>query len=292
MANPVLIAFLITALAGLSTGIGSLIGYFIKKPKVAYLSFALGLSGGVMVYVSFVELLPLAFEDIGELWGIGVFFLGIVFMFIIDQFIPDVENPHHIVKTIEACEEDEEIQELVHSHSNGRKKKSKESQEIPKISETGRKSLMRTGIITALAIGIHNFPEGLATFGTALTDPSLGIVIAVAIAIHNIPEGISVSIPIYYATGSKKKAFWYSFLSGVAEPLGALLGFAILSTFLSGPLAGKIISGLLGFIAGVMVYISFDEILPTAQKYDSHGHIMITGAVLGMAIMALSLLLL
>ena len=147
---------------------------------------------------------------------------------------------------------------------------------------------MKTGIVTALAIAIHNFPEGLVTFGAALSDTSLGILLAIAIAIHNIPEGISVSVPIYYATGNRRKAFWYSFLSGLAEPIGAALGYLILFSFIN----DQIIGGLLGFIAGVMVYISLDEILPTAQRYDKKGHLTIIGIIVGMVVMAVSLVLL
>ena len=147
--------------------------------------------------------------------------------------------------------------------------------------------LMRAGLFTALAIGIHNFPEGLATFGAALSDVKLGAMIALAIAIHNIPEGISVSVPIFYATGDKKKAFIYSFLSGVAEPIGAAMGFLILLPFLS----EVVIVSLMAFVAGIMVYISLDELLPMAHRYG-HSHTVIIGIILGMFVMALSLLML
>ncbi|MBN2154771.1 MAG: zinc transporter ZupT [Candidatus Lokiarchaeota archaeon] len=287
--NSVIIAFLLTIIAGLSTGIGSLIAYFIKKPKIEYLSFALGLSGGVMTYISFVELLPQAIEAIGitqgvwgEVWGISLFFIGVGFMWLIDLIIPEVENPHHIVIVMEGEEDAEQ------SRTPPIAQIKRQPQKELKISESSKKDLMKTGLITAFAIAIHNFPEGLVTFGTALRDTSLGIVLMIAIAIHNIPEGISVSIPIYYATGNKKKAFWYSFLSGAAEPVGAALGYLILFSFLN----DQIIGGMLGFIAGVMVYISLDEILPTAQKYDKKGHLTIAGIVVGMLIMAMTLLLL
>ena len=250
-------ALLLTAIAGLSTGIGSSIAYFIKKPKTIYLSFSLGLSAGVMIYVSFVELLPQALENIGELLGVTAFFLGIFFISLIDMAIPEKENPHSFSGL---------------SGNNNPKNK---------------KDLMRTGLFTALAIGIHNFPEGLATFGTALGDPKLGIVIAIAIAIHNIPEGISVSIPIFYATKSKNKAFLYSFLSGVAEPIGALVGFLLLLPFLS----DAVIVSLLAFVAGIMVYISIDELLPMAHQYG-HSHTVIIGVILGMMLMAFSIIIL
>jgi len=251
------LAILLTALAGLSTGIGSTIAYFIKRPKMIYLSFGLGLSAGVMIYVSFVELLPQALGELGQIWGVISFFLGILFIGIIDMLIPEQENPHA-------------FQGL-----------SKES------SISVNKKLMRTGMFTALAITIHNFPEGLATFGTALGNTQLGIVIALAIAIHNIPEGISVSMPIFYATGDKRKAFIYSFFSGIAEPIGALIGFFVLYSFWT----TELLCALLGFVAGIMVYISLDELLPVAHQYG-HSHTVIIGVILGMLIMALSLLLL
>lgn len=248
-------ALLLTILAGLSTGIGSAIAYFIKKPKVIYLSISLGFSAGVMVYVSFVELLPTALANIGQFWGVIAFFIGILVIGIIDIFIPEETNPHHFSKIVKNTS-----------------------------SQTNVK-LMRTGIFTALAISIHNFPEGLATFGTALTNVKLGLMIAIAIAIHNIPEGISVSMPIYYATNNKNKAFVYSFLSGIAEPIGAIIGFVLLMPFLSEIL----LSSLLAFVAGIMVYISIDELLPMAHQYG-HNHTVILGFVLGMFIMAISLM--
>jgi len=250
------IAFLLTLIAGLSTGIGSLIAYFIKKPKMKYLCFSLGLSAGIMLYVSFVELLPEAFQGIGDLWGIYAFFAGMITIGIIDMLIPDFENPHHY-------------------------------KQIDKKSKKVDKKLMRLGMLTAVAIAIHNFPEGLATFGSALVDIELGLLITFAIAIHNIPEGISVSMPIFYATGDKKKAFFYSFLSGFSEPVGAIVGFLILLPFLS----EWVLSFLLAFVAGIMVYISADELLPAAHEYG-HGHCVILGLILGMFIMAASLLLL
>ena len=250
-------AFALTIFAGLSTGIGSAIAYFIRKPKILYLSFALGLSGGVMIYISFMEMLPDAIDKVGEPWGLFAFFIGIGVIALIDYLVPDAENPH----TYDGID---------HPNTPGDSHK-----------------LLRMGIFTALAIGIHNFPEGLATFAAALSDLKLGVFIAIAIAIHNIPEGIAVSIPIYYATNNRNKAFFYSFLSGVSEPVGAALGYLILMPFLSPAL----LAALLAFVAGIMVYISLDELLPMAHAYG-HGHLVIGGIVAGMLIMAVSLLML
>jgi len=264
----VLFAFGLTLFAGLSTGIGSAIAFFAKKTNTAFLSIALGFSAGVMIYVSFVEILvkarnsliPEVGETLGYWYSTAAFFGGILLIAIIDKFIPSAENPHEMHKV-------EEMQ-----------KKS--------VSQDAR--LMRMGLFTALAIAIHNFPEGLATFTAALKEPGLGIAIAVAIAIHNIPEGIAVSVPIYYATGSKRKAFWLSFLSGLAEPVGALAGYLILMPFIkdSDMVFGILFAG----VAGIMVFISLDELLPAAEEYGKH-HLSIYGLIAGMVIMALSLLL-
>jgi ZIP family zinc transporter len=252
------LALVLTTLAGLSTGIGSGVAYFIRKPKLVYLSFGLGLSAGVMIYVSFVELLPQAISHAGKTAGVGAFFLGLGVIYIIDMLVPEADNPH------EFHEEGDE-----HGHVKP------------------DAHLLRAGLFTAFAIGIHNFPEGLATFAATLTDAKLGVFIAIAIAIHNIPEGISVSVPIFYATGSRKKAFVYSFLSGVSEPVGGLVGYLILWPFLT----PKVVAGLMGVIAGIMVYVSLDELLPMAHRVG-HGHTVIVGILLGMAIMAGSLLML
>ena len=261
------IAFLLTIVAGLSTGIGSAIAYFIRKPKIVYLSFSLGLSAGVMIYISFMELLPDALETVGEFWGVAVFFIGIAAIGLIDLLVPEPENPHSY----------EGLDEPTATRENSR----------PRPSNVVGAGLMRTGLLTALAIGIHNFPEGLATFASTLNDVRLGVFIAIAIAIHNIPEGIAVSVPVFYATSNKNKAFFYSFLSGTSEPVGAIVGYLILLPFLT----PAVLAALLAFIAGIMVYISVDELLPMAHRYG-HGHTVIAGIVSGMLVMAVSLLIL
>ena len=258
--NNVLLAFILTLCAGLCTGIGGLIGIITKKTNTTFLSVSLGFSAGVMLYVSFVEILPKAFESLTEEMGnvagswtaVGAFFIGVLFIMCIDKLLP----------------KDKTIDEPLQNNNKNNNK------------------LLKTGILTALAIGIHNFPEGLITFTATLQDPSLGIAIAFAIAIHNIPEGIAVSVPIYYATGSKKKAFWYSFLSGLAEPIGALLGFLVLMNIYSDIVFGMAFA----FVAGIMVIITIEDLLPAAREYGK-GKLTILGFVSGMAVMALSLLL-
>mgnify|MGYP000165084703 CR=1 FL=1 len=282
MDDRVLLAFGLTLLAGLATGIGSAIAFFARTTNTRFLSVALGFSAGVMIYVSFTEILTQAIESIAAVrgptaaaWlGTAGFFCGIVLIGVIDRLIPSYENPHE-ARPLEQLRE--------------RTPEAAAAAGMPARAATaagGEKRLLRMGLLSALAIGIHNFPEGLATFAAALTDPAIGLSIAVAVAIHNIPEGIAVSVPIYYATGSRRKAFWFSFLSGVSEPVGALLGFLVLRTFLSPVVFGFLFAA----VAGIMVFISLDELFPAAREYGQ-GHLAIYGLVAGMAVMALSLLL-
>lgn len=264
----VLYAFGLTLFAGLSTGIGSAIAFFTKTTNTKFLSVSLGFSAGVMIYISFMEILPksikvmqpLLEERSANMMGVAAFFAGMIFIAIIDRLVPEPENPHEI-RFVEDMEVDRDA---------GRKKK-----------------LYRMGIMSAIAIAIHNFPEGLATFIVALQDIQLGLPIAIAIAIHNIPEGIAVSVPIFYATGSRKKAFKHSFLSGLAEPLGAIFGFLILIPFMNDILFGFIYAS----VAGIMVFISIDELLPAAREYG-RPHLSLYGLMAGMAVMALSLIIL
>ncbi len=270
----ILFALGLTVFAGLSTGIGSVMAFLSKKFNPKFLAGALGFSAGVMIYVSLIEIFVKARDaletSLGEKQGYVVtvisFFAGIAVIALIDKLIPSFENPHEI--------------------SNISKDNVKSQIEKDGASESAeRKKLLRMGMFSALAIGLHNFPEGLATFMSGLSDPALGISIALAIAIHNIPEGIAVSTPIYYATKSRKKAFWYSLLSGVSEPVGALLGFFVLRSIFNDTTFGVIFAS----VAGIMVYISLDELLPTAEEYGEH-HIAIQGLIAGMLVMAVSLL--
>ncbi len=264
--SSILFAFLLTLFAGLSTGIGSALAFYTKQTNKRFLSAALGFSAGVMIYVSFVEIFAKARESLtliyGDTMGLLVttiaFFAGIAIIGLIDKFVPSGENPHEMRDVKEMKEAPDENAEL-----------------------------MRMGVFSALAIAIHNFPEGLATFISALQDPSLGISIAIAIAIHNIPEGIAVSVPIYFATGSKRKAFKYSFISGLSEPIGAIVGYFLLLNFFDERMFGIIFAA----VAGIMVYISLDELLPTAEKYGEH-HVAIYGMIAGMMLMAISLIVL
>lgn len=250
--SQVLLAFALTLFAGLATGIGSLVAFVAKRTNTKFLSLSLGFSAGVMVYISFMELVPEAGKVLNDLQLVLSFFGGIGLIAIIDFLIPEDENPHEIHLA-------EDMEKNVR--------------------------LKRMGIMIALSIAIHNFPEGVAAFMSGMNSLDVGIPIALAIAIHNIPEGIAVSVPIYHSTGSRRKAFWYSFLSGLAEPVGALVGILILFPFWSPLLEGVVLAG----VSGIMVYISIDELLPGAERFGRH-HLSILGFIGGMAVMAVSLL--
>src|SRR5690554_4955367 len=258
----VIIAFLLTLFAGLSTGIGSLIAFMAKRTNTNFLSLALGLSAGVMIYVSFMEMIPRSLGSFNEIYGektgmlymILSFFGGIALIALIDFLVPESSNPHEM----------HGVEDMGNRRRN--------------------RGLKQTGMVTAITIAIHNFPEGIATFMSALTSLEVAIPITAAIAIHNIPEGIAVAVPIYHATGSRKKAFWLSLASGLAEPLGALIAYLFLMPFWSSSLNAIVLAA----VAGVMVFISLDELLPSAEKYGKH-HNSIIGLVIGMGVMALSL---
>ena len=293
------IALGLTVFAGLATSIGSAIAFFAKRTNYRFLSIATGFSAGVMLYVSFVEIFVKGTDALtavyGDYWGhwvnVGSFFGGILLIGIIDNLIPSAENPHetHTEQETEPLHNasaplpdfDAIAADPTHAPQGAHDHRVHDSK------------LLRMGLFTALAIAIHNFPEGLATFLAALEDPSVGLAIAIAIALHNIPEGISVSVPIFYATGDRKRAFIYSSLSGFAEPVGALIAYFGLRFFLggeSGAMPSQVMGILFGGVAGIMVYISLDELLPTSRAYG-RGHDSLFGLLAGMAVMAVSLLL-
>ena len=287
----VLVAFGLTLFAGLSTGIGSAIAFFTRRTNSKFLSVSLGFSAGVMIYISFVEIFFKAREilvaesgpQLGYLIAIIAFFSGMILIAVIDKLVPAYENPHEL-KKVEDIQHDEAHGTLAPDEVSFAMKKVLQEERTGDIKRRVR--LYRLGVMSAVAIAIHNFPEGLATFLTALQDLKLGLPIAVAIAIHNIPEGIAVSVPIYHATGSKRKAFKFSFLSGLAEPLGALFGFLILLPFMNDMVFGFLFAA----VAGIMVFISIDNLLPAAREYGEP-HLSLYGLMGGMAVMAVSLLL-
>lgn len=289
----------LTVFAGMATGIGSAIAFFAKRTNYRFLSVSTGFSAGVMIYVSFVEILGKGLEALtaayGATWGAWVnaaaFFAGMGLIGLIDALIPEAGNPHepHSKEARAALQQEDGSQHTAPAVEHYHGSAAAEAQARP----ADRDELMRMGLFTALAIGIHNFPEGLATFLSALQDPALGAAIAVAVALHNIPEGISVSVPIFFATGSRAKAFLYSTLSGISEPVGAIIAYFALRLFIGGAddvMPPQIMGILFAAVAGIMVYISLDELLPTSRAYGK-GHDSLLGLVAGMIVMALSLLL-
>jgi ZIP family zinc transporter len=248
MGSNIGLALILSALAGLSTTIGSILGVFVRKPGMRFMSLSLGFSAGVMILLSFMELLAGGIEAVGFTRAYGAFFVGMLVMFALDVVIP-----HHYMAERAAASD-------------------------------GQGVLFRTGLLVALGIGVHNFPEGMATLAGTLQDVTLGMAIALAIALHNIPEGLAVSMPVYAATGSRRTAFLFSFLAGVAEPIGAALAALVLLPFLSDAVLGLLLSA----VAGVMVFISLDELVPVSRSFGE-AHLSIIGVLLGMAAMVLSL---
>jgi ZIP family zinc transporter len=272
MDGALLLAFAVTLGAGLATGIGSTIAFFAKTTNKGFFALSMGFSAGVMIYLSFVEILPKSTLYISEFYSpvqaaaiaAAAMVAGLILMAVIDALVPSGANPH------------ENTQVELMSDSGERESDTR-----------ANKALLRMGLFVALAIAIHNFPEGLATFLLVLDDPQIGIALAIAVAMHNIPEGIAVSVPVYYATKSKLKAFRLSFLSGLAEPAGAVIGYLILAQFLNDFLLGIIFS----MVAGVMIFLAIDTLLPTARN-SARGHLTVYGVIAGMAVMAMSLVLL
>jgi ZIP family zinc transporter len=239
-------ALLLTTLAALATGIGSLVAYIIPRPDNRYLSISLGFATGVMIFVAFVDLFCSAKVDIG-LFRANVFFLiGLLVIHGLDRVIPHV----HLDGQVDAhCDR-----------------------------------LYRGGIMTTLGIGLHNFPEGLTVALVSLADLRLGIPIAIAIALHNIPEGVACAVPLYCATGNRGKACLYSFLAGLTAPLGAILAILILLPVLN----TFVLAAAIALVAGIMVFICFDELIPIANRYGSE-HLTNIGIILGIFMMMIAL---
>lgn len=273
-------AFLLTILAGLSTGIGSLIALFLKDNKnTNYLAFAMSFAAGVMLFVSFAEIYPHAIEELEEVYvqraavsgdtsedpghfghilATICFFIGMGIVWLIEKLVPGHDHKQHDLE--------------------------KDINGMP----IDKNKLMRIGVLSAVALALHNFPEGIATFTASMNDINLGITIAIAIALHNIPEGIAVSMPIYYATGSKSKAFFYSFLSGLVEPLGAFAVYMVFGTQMQEE-GSILMPAMLAGVAGIMVFISVEQLLPTSKEYGQN-KLSTYGLICGMIIMAMSLL--
>lgn len=255
------LALFMTFLAGLATVLGGMITFIVKRSNMKVLSVGLGFSAGVMIFISFTDILQNAislltkhYPNNAEWVTFFGFLFGIGIAILIDYFIPD-----HI---------EDDLFQQGNTHYSKHK-------------------IKRAGLITAIAICVHNFPEGIATFFVSTQSLTLGATVAIAIALHNIPEGIAVALPIYHATGKKRLAILYSFLSGISEPIGAVIGFFVLKMFLPAYAIGFMFAA----VGGIMVYISFDTLLPLSREYGDD-HYSVFGIISGIFIIWLSLLIL
>lgn len=261
----------LTIVVGLSMGLGGLLSFFINNLNKKFLAITLSFAAGIMIYVSFMEMLPegihLIEDYIGErgnLVALGWFFGGMFMTAILEKIVHIFAGEYH-------------------DHNHGDHNHHKHDHKHEKHDHNGE-HLSKLGILSAVAIAIHNIPEGLALFTAGLKDIKLAFPIAAAVIIHNIPLSVAISLPLYYSTGSKKKAFLYTLLVGLCQPIGAILGYAVLSTVFNDLIVGTLFS----IVAGIMVFVALDELLPSSQKYEDH-HLSVYGAILGMIVMAISL---
>ncbi len=267
-------ALFLTFIAGSATAFGAVLTFFVKRNDYRVLALGMSFSAGVMIYLSFMDILPMAITDmscgdsvtkLGHFFAIVMFFIGVFSAGVIDYFVPE----HLHTKEIDTeCTDDK----LCNLHI---------CQENRAVASVKRKRY-RAAILTAIALGIHNFPEGFSVFVTTYEDIAVGIGVALAISLHNIPEGVSVALPIYSATGNKWKAFFVATLSGMTEPLGAFVAYIALAPYISPMLTG----GTLALTAGLMVYIALDELLPMAREYGEE-HYGIVGVFCGMLMMSM-----
>lgn len=270
MSREVILSLGLTTIVGLSMGLGSLLSFFVKETNKRFLAIALSFSAGIMIYVSFMAILPEGMELIeshfgergGHLIALVGFFGGMLITAIVEKLVHKFGGHYH------GHDDHDHEHKHDHEHHHG---------------ENGE-HLSKLGLMSAIAIAIHNLPEGLAIFTAGLKDISVAVPIAAAVILHNIPLSIAISVPIYYSTGSKRKAFLYSLLVGLCQPFGAIIGYLILSSFFNDLVFGILFS----IVAGIMIFVSLDELLPSSQKYEDH-HISVYGAIAGMIVMALSI---
>ncbi|MFX0012182.1 MAG: zinc transporter ZupT [Candidatus Hermodarchaeota archaeon] len=279
-----LFALLLSTLAGLSTTIGSLFAFIVRKPNPRFISFIMGFSAGVMILVSFVELLQQSIANNGLFLAMIFFFLGMIIMLIIDMGVSHYyEYEHEIVKESPIDPQFESIHHKYHIARHGFRHQHSYRHKNPQYD-----GLKKISLLIAIGIFIHNVPEGMATFLGALEGIKLGVILTIAIALHNIPEGIAVAVPVYASNNqNKRKAFLWSFITGLSEPLGAIIVWLVLFPFIN----EYVIDTMLAIVAGVMVYISLDELLPVSKSLGKE-HISILGIIAGMIVISISLLLL
>jgi len=293
------LAFGLVIAAGLSTAIGAAAVFVQRMVQLAskpVLAAGLGFSGGVMLYVSFIEIFVKSLDSFGagNYTGKGAYyaatlctFAGMVLLRLIAFLVHKIDKDHDKNFSADAIglgSVDVSIPSAASTQEDG----GTEASAVAAAEGAKAKKLTIMGVNTAIAIAIHNFPEGLATFVATLDDPEVGITLAIAIAVHNIPEGLCVALPIYYATGSRLKGFFCGLLSGISEPVGAFIGWVIIKS--TGEDMNQLVYGILfGLVAGMMIMIVLLELLPTGFKYDPTDKVVSTSVVVGMAVMALSL---
>lgn len=267
------LALSLTVVVGLSMGLGGLLSFFINNLNKKFLAITLSFAAGIMIYVSFMEMLPEGMHliedyigEVGNLIALGWFFGGMFMTAILEKIVHMFAGEYH-------DHNHGEHSHHKHNHNHSHEKHEHNGEHLSKL-----------GVLSAIAIAIHNIPEGLALFTAGLKDISLALPIAAAVVIHNIPLSVAISVPLYYSTGSRKKAFIYTLLVGLCQPVGAVLGYAVLARVFNDLVVGTLFS----IVAGIMVFVALDELLPSSQKYEDH-HLSVYGAILGMMVMAISL---
>ncbi|WP_343711497.1 zinc transporter ZupT [Kosakonia radicincitans] len=246
------VPLILTILAGAATFIGAILGVLGQKPSNRVLAFSLGFAAGIMLLISLMEMLPaaLATENMSPMLGYGMFVVGLLGYFALDRMLPHA-HPQDLMQGTQ---------------------------------RTFPRGLRRTAILLTMGISLHNFPEGIATYVTASNDLELGLGIAFAVALHNIPEGLAVAGPVYAATGSKRSAVFWAGISGLAEILGGVLAWLILGSLLS----PVVMAAIMATVAGIMVALSVDELMPLAKEIDPNNNPSY-GVLCGMSVMGLSL---
>ncbi|KNA05963.1 hypothetical protein SOVF_185520 [Spinacia oleracea] len=264
MDSQVLVALALSLVGGLSTSLGALFVVLSDAPNLKMLGLLQGFAAGLMLSISFFDLAHNAINSIGFLKGNIWFFSGVIFFAIIANFIPEPSlAPTSNVKSKKRANGEDKGKDLMKKH---------------------RRQVMYSGIITAIGISLHNFPEGMAVFLGSMKGLRVGLNLALAIALHNIPEGVAVALPVYFATQSKWQAFKIASLSGLAEPLGVIIVAYLFPTSLN----PEILDGLLGAVGGVMAFLTLHEMLPLAFDYAGQKQ-AVKAVFFGMAFMSASL---
>lgn len=242
--NEILAPVLLSLIAGAASGLGGLVVYSFGEVKDWLMGFLMGFAGGVMLVVAFLELFTEALGLLTHMQATLAFIVGALIMMAIDLTLPHREA--------------------------GRWERG-----------VAKPEFLKSGLIIAFGISLHNFPEGLVVSASYSRLPSMGLMMAIMICLHNIPEGIATATPLVMAGVSKRKAAFTALLSGMTEPLGAIVGSLLIARLGA---SDYIIGMGLAIAAGIMTYITVDELIPMAHKYGSESpkHIVSTGILAGM----------